>query len=529
MKRAVCWDDQLRKLEYRNEQGVYTRISLPLQGNTAPAGAQYVVLGLNATLTNESVLSVSGAGLAQTTGAGSVVIGSSFTTTQVALGRNTTGAGAGEEVSMSDMLNWIGTTRGSMLYRGNVAWLALTPGVSGYVLTSAGPGADPSYQAIGVALNVLSTTQGDMLYRGAATWSTISAGTSGYVLTSNGPGTNPSWQAAGSGAPATAEYVVLALSGSLSSERVLTAGTGIDITDGGANGNVTISTEIAPASSTTYSASGSTWQAWTRPTGHTQMQIVCFGGAGGGGGGMTGATSTDRRGGGGGASGAICTWSGPASWASLYVLVGLGGAGGAATATGTAGGLSYVSVSTGSSGNDYLVCKSGNGAPGGGVGGGAGSGGTAGTAGTVPATDATGRYSRFGVPSPVAGMSGGAGSSSSAGAISPSSVSAPITGGAGGGGVNSSNAQAGGGAILSGNTTGVVTGGATGGGNGGPGVADAFNLQRTGGSGGGGHSGGTGGTGGAGGLGCGGGGGGGGITGGPGGAGGDGWVTITSW
>lgn len=46
--------------------------------------------------------------------------------------------------------------------------------------------------------------------------------------------------AVASGAPDDAQYVTLALDGDLSAERVLTAGTGIAITDGGANGNVTV-------------------------------------------------------------------------------------------------------------------------------------------------------------------------------------------------------------------------------------------------------------------------------------------------
>jgi hypothetical protein len=46
--------------------------------------------------------------------------------------------------------------------------------------------------------------------------------------------------AASTGAPANAQYVVLALDGTLTQERVLTAGSGITITDGGAGGNVTV-------------------------------------------------------------------------------------------------------------------------------------------------------------------------------------------------------------------------------------------------------------------------------------------------
>lgn len=44
----------------------------------------------------------------------------------------------------------------------------------------------------------------------------------------------------GGGAPTNASYVVIGLNGTLTAERVLTAGAGISITDGGAGGNVTI-------------------------------------------------------------------------------------------------------------------------------------------------------------------------------------------------------------------------------------------------------------------------------------------------
>ena len=43
-----------------------------------------------------------------------------------------------------------------------------------------------------------------------------------------------------SGAPSAAQYVTLATDGGLSNERVLTAGTGISLTDAGAGGNLTI-------------------------------------------------------------------------------------------------------------------------------------------------------------------------------------------------------------------------------------------------------------------------------------------------
>jgi hypothetical protein len=63
------------------------------------------------------------------------------------LGRKTAGAGDTEECTMSEVLDFISTTRGAILYRGASGWTALAPGTSTYVLTSNGTGADPSWQA----------------------------------------------------------------------------------------------------------------------------------------------------------------------------------------------------------------------------------------------------------------------------------------------------------------------------------------------------------------------------------------------
>ncbi|MDQ7779725.1 MAG: hypothetical protein RDV41_08435, partial [Planctomycetota bacterium] len=65
-------------------------------------------------------------------------------------------------------------------------------------------------------------------------------GTNGQVLSTNGTGTLAWTSNPVGGAPSGAQYVTLALDGTLTSERVLTAGSGIGITDGGANGNVTL-------------------------------------------------------------------------------------------------------------------------------------------------------------------------------------------------------------------------------------------------------------------------------------------------
>lgn len=62
-------------------------------------------------------------------------------------------------------------------------------------------------------------------------------------------------------APVGATYVVISLNGTLTAERVLTEGTnGIDIVDGGANGNVTLNFDSTEVGTTTWgSGTGFTW------------------------------------------------------------------------------------------------------------------------------------------------------------------------------------------------------------------------------------------------------------------------------
>lgn len=187
--------------------------------------------------------------------------------TQRVLGRNTAGTGDPESLTLAEVLDWLTTTQGSILYRNATAWVALTPGTNGHVLTTGGAGANPSWasasgysdeqaqDAVGgiltdsstidfiyadatpsitasiidasvtlakmanlvtqrligrntagtgvpesvtlaQVLDWITTTQGSIIYRNATTWVALTPGTNGQFLRTNGSGANPSWSSA---------------------------------------------------------------------------------------------------------------------------------------------------------------------------------------------------------------------------------------------------------------------------------------------------------------------------------------------
>lgn len=63
--------------------------------------------------------------------------------TQRVIAKNSGGSGAAEEVTISQILDWIGNTRGSLLVRRASTWDVMTPGPILHVLRSQGAGADP--------------------------------------------------------------------------------------------------------------------------------------------------------------------------------------------------------------------------------------------------------------------------------------------------------------------------------------------------------------------------------------------------
>lgn len=85
----------------------------------------------------------------------------------------------------SIMASSYGTVRGSILRYGATAWESVPPGTAGYVWTSAGSGADPTWQAIALALNDLT----DVNTAGAVNGNALVYNGSAWVPGAAGSGT----------------------------------------------------------------------------------------------------------------------------------------------------------------------------------------------------------------------------------------------------------------------------------------------------------------------------------------------------
>ena len=89
------------------------------------------------------------------------------------LGRRSVGAGTTEEVTATQLFDWYGTTRGSLICRGSSSWAMLPPGTSGQVLMSVGAGTDLYWGTIsfsGYATTSYVDTKVDGYKRIAAGW-----------------------------------------------------------------------------------------------------------------------------------------------------------------------------------------------------------------------------------------------------------------------------------------------------------------------------------------------------------------------
>lgn len=218
-----------------------------LQTQGAGANPQWASSGAPGTVTSVAT----GAGLTggPITTTGTVSLASIASNTLMA--NATAGSAAPGSTTVTAIIDAaLGSTRGSILYRGVSAWVPLLPGTSGQVLQTLGSGADiqwtggatgtvtsvataggiaggpitttgtislstilpnyvmsnltagsasPSGNSLTATIDAaIGSTQGNILYRGASAWSVLAPGTSGYYLQTQGAASNPQWAAGGS-------------------------------------------------------------------------------------------------------------------------------------------------------------------------------------------------------------------------------------------------------------------------------------------------------------------------------------------
>lgn len=150
---------------------------------------------------------------------------------------------AGKTLTVNNTITFSGTDSTTLTLPSSsdtLVGLAATQTLTNKTLTS---------PVVGGALTLNGSSSGTIAFQAAATSSNVTFtlpagdGTGGYVLSTNGTGTL-SWIDNGAGgAPTDGTYVTLSTNGSLSGERVLAGTTNqVAIADGGANGNITLST-----------------------------------------------------------------------------------------------------------------------------------------------------------------------------------------------------------------------------------------------------------------------------------------------
>lgn len=137
------------------------------------------------------------------------------------IGNASGGSAAAADTTLTALIDAaLGSTRGSILYRGASGWAILAPGTSGNFLKSNGSGADPAYATVSASMptiaagtvlgnsgassaaaaeatltaiidRAIGSTRGSLLRRGASGWEQVTPGAAGYGLVSAGAGADP--------------------------------------------------------------------------------------------------------------------------------------------------------------------------------------------------------------------------------------------------------------------------------------------------------------------------------------------------
>ncbi len=120
-------------------------------------------------------------------------------------------------------------------------------GTPGQIIVNASGSSTPADESVTLAKIADGTDGALWSWDATGEAAEIAPGTEGQVLTAHGAGAALTWEdaAAGGGAPTGASYLTLGTDATLTAERVLTAGTAIGLTDGGAGSTLTIAVNDA--------------------------------------------------------------------------------------------------------------------------------------------------------------------------------------------------------------------------------------------------------------------------------------------
>lgn len=116
----------------------------------------------------------------------------------------------------------VGLTGGPITVTGTVALASIASNT--LLANVTGASAAPIPNTPSAVLDTIGAVQGDVLYRGASGWAALAPGTSGFILTTGGTAANPSWSAAGSGSVTSVGLALPAIF-TVSGSPVTTSGT----------------------------------------------------------------------------------------------------------------------------------------------------------------------------------------------------------------------------------------------------------------------------------------------------------------
>lgn len=167
-----------------------------------------------------------------------------------ALGVDASGVGECAQPAFANLSGALAIGQTPLTTRGDLLTANVTPALARLALGAAkkalfSDGTDPVYQFSRTRSHATDCTaltdgnEGETCYEQDADTFYVCEPSAGLCDTAG------EWRLTGGGAPTGAAYIVQALDATLTAERVLTAGLGISIVDGGVNGNMTVNVESA--------------------------------------------------------------------------------------------------------------------------------------------------------------------------------------------------------------------------------------------------------------------------------------------